>query len=233
MNRSRSGGKPDARTERWREHRVKVRAEFVDAAFRALDRLGPDVSMGDIAREAGAAKPKLYRHFEDKADLHATVVERVSDVLWERILLHVDLGRDAAAELVRRGVAEYALVVDEHPNVFRFLVHGHFARQADASERTLDIARRTVRRVADMTVAAVDRSEFDADDAEVLIAGVFGAVASVTEWWLGTNDRALPIEEFVRRLNTLVLGMVQAALADIGFTVDTGRPLAEALGVTS
>lgn len=37
------GVKVDARSERWREHRKKVRREIVEAAFRAIDRLGPDV----------------------------------------------------------------------------------------------------------------------------------------------------------------------------------------------
>lgn len=40
--------RPDARTERWREHREKVRGEVVDATFRALAEQGPDVSMDDI-----------------------------------------------------------------------------------------------------------------------------------------------------------------------------------------
>ena len=49
---SRSGHEPgvkvDARSERWREHRKKVRAEIVDAAFRAIDHLGPDVSLREV-----------------------------------------------------------------------------------------------------------------------------------------------------------------------------------------
>ena len=61
--------KVDARSERWREHRKKVRAEIVDAAFRSIDRLGPELSLREIAEEAGTAKPKIYRHFTDKSDL--------------------------------------------------------------------------------------------------------------------------------------------------------------------
>lgn len=63
------GVKVDARSERWREHRKKVRNEIVDAAFRAIDRLGPELSVRQIAEEAGTAKPKIYRHFTDKSDL--------------------------------------------------------------------------------------------------------------------------------------------------------------------
>jgi hypothetical protein len=39
------GVKVDARSERWREHRKKVRGEIVEAAFRAIDRLGPELSV--------------------------------------------------------------------------------------------------------------------------------------------------------------------------------------------
>jgi AcrR family transcriptional regulator len=84
--RSRSGHEPgvkvDARSERWREHRKKVRAEIVDAAFRAIDRLGPELSLREIAEEAGTAKPKIYRHFTDKSDLFQAIGERMRDMLW-------------------------------------------------------------------------------------------------------------------------------------------------------
>ena len=66
-------GKVDARSERWREHRKKVRAEIVDAAFRAIDLHGPEVSVREIAEEAGTAKPKIYRHFADKSDLFQAI----------------------------------------------------------------------------------------------------------------------------------------------------------------
>ncbi|MBD5832236.1 TetR/AcrR family transcriptional regulator, partial [Janibacter melonis] len=79
------GAKVDARSERWREHRKKVRNEIVDAAFRAIDRLGPELSVREIAEEAGTAKPKIYRHFHDKSDLFQAIGERLRDMLWTAI----------------------------------------------------------------------------------------------------------------------------------------------------
>ncbi len=84
--------KVDARSERWREHRKKVRAEIVDAAFRAIDRLGPAVSLREIAEEAGTAKPKIYRHFADKSDLFQAIGERMRDMLWSAIIPSVPAG---------------------------------------------------------------------------------------------------------------------------------------------
>ncbi len=120
-SRSRSGHEPgvkvDARSERWREHRKKVRAEIVDAAFRAIDRLGPDVSLREIAEEAGTAKPKIYRHFTDKSDLFQAIGQRMRDMLWSAIIPSVNVETDSAREIVGRGVEHYVELVDEHPNV--------------------------------------------------------------------------------------------------------------------
>lgn len=218
----------DARTERWREHRLKVREEFVDAAFRALDKFGPEVSMGDIAKEAGAAKPKLYRHFEDKTDLYNAIVDRVRDMLWEQLISGVDLTNDSARELVRRGAAEYALVVSEHPNVFRFMLHSHFAQQSDDSERALQSARQSAKRAADLFAELAADTAVDVDSVELVIYSIFGAVGSATDWWLGANrlkPQPMPIEKFVAYLAETIAALTAANARLNGIVIDTDLPL--------
>nr|WP_227999281.1 TetR/AcrR family transcriptional regulator [Nocardia australiensis] len=218
----------DARTERWREHRRKVRDEFVDAAFRALDKFGPEVSMGDIAKEAGAAKPKLYRHFEHKTDLYNAIVDRIRDMLWERIISSIDLTHDSARELVRRGAAEYVLVVTEHPNVFRFMLHGHFTQQADDSERALQSARQSAKRAADLFAGLVDDKSVEVASIELVNYSVFGAVASATDWWLGANRveaNAMPIEKFVAYLAEIISALVEANARLNGIVIEADLPL--------
>ncbi|MCP2277399.1 TetR/AcrR family transcriptional regulator [Nocardia amikacinitolerans] len=225
----------DARTERWRAHRVKVRDEFVDAAFRALDKFGPEVSMGDIAKEAGAAKPKLYRHFEDKTDLYNAIVDRVRDMLWERIISSIDLSNDSARELVRRGAAEYALVVTEHPNVFRFMLHSHFTQQADESERALQSARQSARRAAEMFAGLVEDESIDVASIELVNYSIFGAVASATDWWLGANrlqGNAMPIEKFVAYIAEIVSALAEANARLNGIVINADLPLHSAFSTT-
>src|SRR3954454_10413398 len=101
------GVKVDARSERWREHRKKVRAEIVDAAFRAIDRLGPELSLREIAEEAGTAKPQIYRHFTDKSDLFQAIGERLRDMLWTAIFPSINVSTDSAHEVIRRSVEQY------------------------------------------------------------------------------------------------------------------------------
>jgi AcrR family transcriptional regulator len=224
----REGQRPDARTERWREHRAVVREEFVDAAFRALGKIGPDVSMDDIAKEAGTAKPKLYRHFKDKVDLFDAIVDRVQDMLWERVLSSINLMSDSAGELVRRGATEYAKVVTEYPNVFRFMVHSHFTHQMDESERTLQSARQSARRAAELFSHALDDDSIDGDYAELTIYSIFGAVASATDWWLGANRTQgdpMAIDKFVEYLATTVSSLAESTARLSGMTVDPNLPL--------
>ncbi|TDP42973.1 TetR family transcriptional regulator [Nocardia ignorata] len=221
----------DARTERWRAHRVQVRIEFVEAAFRALDAHGPDVSMGDIAKEAGAAKPKLYRHFEDKTDLYNAIVDRVREMLWERLLGGIDLTHDSAAELVRRAAAEYVAVVSEHPNVFRFILHSHFSQQARETERALAAARQSARRAAEFIAGLLPDESVDVAGIELVSYSIFGAVASATDWWLGANQRevsAMPVERFIDYLAESISALAQAHARFNGVRIEPDEPLRDA-----
>ena len=135
------GVKVDARSERWREHRKKVRSEIVDAAFRAIDRLGPDLSVREIAEEAGTAKPKIYRHFTDKSDLFQAIGERLRDMLWAAIFPSIDFATDSAREVIRRSVDEYVSLIDKHPNVLRVFIQDRSAAAASRPIATLNEGR--------------------------------------------------------------------------------------------
>ncbi|MFI9635620.1 TetR/AcrR family transcriptional regulator [Nocardia sp. NPDC051929] len=218
----------DARTERWREHRRKVREEFVDAAFRALDKFGPAVSMGDIAKEAGAAKPKLYRHFEDKTDLYNAIVDRVRDLLWEQVMTSFDLTGDSAGDLVRRAASEYVLVVSRQPNVFRFMLHSHFTQRSDDADRALQSARQSARRAAELFAGVVDDESVRVENVQLVIYSIFGAVASATDWWLGVNrlePPAMTAEQFADYLSETIFALVAASARLHGIAIAADRPL--------
>ena len=162
------GAKVDARSERWREHRKKVRGEIVDAAFRAIDRLGPELSVREIAEEAGTAKPKIYRHFHDKSDLFRAIGERLRDMLWAAIFPSIDLKTDSAREVIRRAVEEYVNLVDQHPNVLRVFIQGRSA----ASPQILNEGRGITLAVADMFDNEL--REMELDHAAIELAGARG-----------------------------------------------------------
>src|SRR3954447_21317314 len=194
------GVKVDARSERWREHRKKVRAEIVDAAFRAIDKLGPELSLREVAEEAGTAKPKIYRHFTDKADLFQAIGERMRDELWAAIFPSINLSSDPAREVVRRSVEQYVRLVDQHPNVLRFLIQGRFAEQSESTMRALNEGRGITLAMADMFSNELREMELDGAAMELAAFTTYGAAAAATDWWLGPNvdsPRRMPPDEFI------------------------------------
>ena len=71
---------------------VRNRAAILEAAKRLVAEQGTEVAMGEVARVAGVAVGTLYRHFPNKADLLAAVVNEYVEALaddaqgaWERV----------------------------------------------------------------------------------------------------------------------------------------------------
>ncbi|MFI6044780.1 TetR/AcrR family transcriptional regulator [Nocardia sp. NPDC051321] len=219
--------RPDARTERWRAHREQVRGEFVDAAFRALAEHGPDVSMDDIARAAGCAKPKLYRHFADKTDLYLSILERVQNMLWERVLAKISLTTDSVAELIRTAIAEYVAVVEEQPDVFRFLVHSRLAQQAEQPERAIEVAQRSALLAAQMVEERLEGQNVDTGSLELTAYAIFGAVGSATDWWLGANRaraEVMSTERFAQHVSIIARNMLDGVAELNNLPLDVRKP---------
>ena len=71
---------------------VRNRTAILEAAKQLVTEQGAEVAMGEIAQVAGVAVGTLYRHFPNKADLLAAVVNEYVDALaddaqgaWERV----------------------------------------------------------------------------------------------------------------------------------------------------
>ena len=220
--------KVDARSERWREHRKKVRADIVDAAFRAIDRLGPELSVQEIAAEAGTAKPKIYRHFHDKSDLFQAIGERLRDMLWAAIIPSIDLKTDSARDVIGCAVGEYVSLVDRHPNVLRVFIQERSAGTPQSTAQFLEAGRGITLAVADMFDNELREMELDHAAIELAAHAAFGAAASATDWWLGpdrASPRRMPHEQFVAHLTTIIVGVIAGTAEALGVTMDPGLPI--------
>lgn len=227
-----AGGKVDARSERWREHRKKVRGEIVEAAFRAIDRLGPEVSVREIAEEAGTAKPKIYRHFTDKSDLFQAIGERLRDMLWAAIFPSVDFAINSAREIIRRSVEEYVKLVDQHPNVLRFFFQGRFPERSESTMRALNEGRGITLAIAAMFSNELREMELDPDAIELAAFAAFGSAQAATDWWLGPepdSPRRMPHEAFVAHLTTIMMGLIGGTAESLGISMDPDLPLHSAV----
>ncbi|HMO10704.1 MAG TPA: TetR family transcriptional regulator [Actinotalea sp.] len=110
----------DGRSTRWDSHRSARREELVHAARRAVHRIGPDVSMEEIAQAAATSKSIVYRYFVDKPGLQAAVGAAVLADL--NAALDEAAGRATTPRDALRGMVDAYLAMVEHsPNVYWFV----------------------------------------------------------------------------------------------------------------
>ncbi|HEV2781131.1 MAG TPA: TetR/AcrR family transcriptional regulator [Actinophytocola sp.] len=207
----------DGRSERWRAHRVERRAEFVDAALRALEKYGPEVAVAQIAAEAGVAKPRLYRHFDDKADLFRAVQDRISTTLWQHLTAALNPD-DAPAHLVRHGLDAFLSVVDEHPNTFRLMM-----APGSPTERALEDGKKIADVLAALIAGQLATLGVDTSGAEPWGHALAGAVGGATHWWL--EHRSISKQQLIDHLSTVILGSMEGIAKSAGVVVDLDEPI--------
>ena len=206
-------GKPgDGRATRWDSHREERRGELVEAAVRAIDRHGPDVSMAAIAIEAGVSKPVLYRYFSDKDQLHAAVGQWGADEVLSRVV--PALLRDAPIrERIERAVAAYLAAIEEHHQVFLLLVR----HRAGSGDPLADGKARIAAALARVLGDALRDLDIDAAGAEPWAQSVVGLGLTTGEWWL--ERRTMSRAAVSRYLAAFVWHALEGA------TTEAGRPI--------
>ncbi|HWI42995.1 MAG TPA: TetR/AcrR family transcriptional regulator [Nocardioides sp.] len=169
----------DGRATRWDDHRAQRRAAFVEAAVRAIDAVGPDASIADIAAEAGVSKPVLYRYFSDKGELHVAVGAWGAQLVLDRIVAAV-LTPATARERVTSAVGAYLDTIAEHPQAYLMLSRRSATGVDPLADGKTLIATKLARLLAD----ALRELGGDTGAAEPWAHAVVGMGASVGQWWL-------------------------------------------------
>ncbi|MGI5502803.1 TetR/AcrR family transcriptional regulator [Lentzea sp. CA-135723] len=213
---------PDARRERWKGHREQRRAEFVEATIAAVAKKGPDVGMEDVAAEAGVSKPVLYRHFTDKSDLYLAVGQRATEVLMER------MGPALAAEgsirdRITRIVDAYLSVIEENPNLYRFVVKGSFADrpvEKDVVAEDKNLIAATLARLIGDYLRAFD---MDSGGAEPWAHALVGMVQNAGDWWL--DRQTMSRANLSDYLATIIWHALDGLLRSAGVEIDPATPL--------
>ncbi|WP_045314791.1 TetR/AcrR family transcriptional regulator [Lentzea aerocolonigenes] len=213
---------PDARRERWKGHREQRRAEFVEATIAAVARKGPDVGMEDIAAEAGVSKPVLYRQFTDKSDLYLAVGQRATELLMDR------MGPALAADgpiraRIERIIDAYLSVIEENPNLYRFVVKGSFVDrpvEKDVAQEDKNLIAATLARILGDYLRAF---EMDSGGAEPWAHGLVGMVQNAGDWWL--DRQTMSRANLSDYLATIIWHAIDGLLREAGIQADPAKPL--------
>lgn len=186
------------------------REALLAAADLVVQRDGSSSSMAAIAAEAGITKPILYRHFGDKSGLYAALAARHTD----RLLVDLTAALRSAGtarDRVRRTVDAYLVVVEDEPQVYRFLVQSVEAAPVRRQVRGF-IARLQEQLGAGIAVEL----GLPAGDVRAAswAAGIIGMVQAAGEWWL--DGGPCTRQELAEQLTDLLWGAYAAAAAERG-----------------
>jgi AcrR family transcriptional regulator len=207
---SASAQQPDGRSARWDEHRLARRRELVEAAVRAIRRHGAGVGMDEIAAVAGTSKTVVYRHFTDRAGLYEAVADRVDGTIIRGITRAAGGAEGGGSlpprEVVRAVIAAYLHLVDDDPEVYRFIVNAPILPPGERPDG--DVAAGMTGRVAEhvaQIVAAGHAGEVDGATAHLWGVALVGMVRAAADAWLaeGGAEAGRSADDLADALTTL------------------------------
>lgn len=187
------------------------RAALLDAADRVIREAGPDASMTAIAAAAGITKPILYRHFGDKGGLYRALAERYAGPMLEQLVSILGTYTDRQ-ERMRVMMSEYFRLIEEDPEIYRFLMHRALREQPEVATSIAGLTS-----VVAAGIAETIKREMGLDDrhdaaVRAWAHGIVGLVQLSGDWWLET--RLLSREELVHHLSALLWSGLDGLTAD-------------------
>ena len=221
------GAKVDARSERWREHRKKVRGEIVEAAFRAIDRLGPETEC------AGNRRRGRHRQAEDLPALPRQVRPVPGDRgTSARHVVGGDLPVDRPEDRLgprgdpaqsSRSTSTSSTAPQRTAGLHSGALRGHPA----IDRPILNEGREITLAMADLFDTELREMELDHAAMELAAHAAFGSAASATDWWLGPDPTARgECRATVRRApTTIMMGVIVGTAEVLGIAMDPDRPI--------
>jgi AcrR family transcriptional regulator len=194
--RRRPGRPPGARVGR-----SVRREEYLDAIISTIRRLGPEVTLAELAEGAGMSKPVLYDHFSDRLGLTAAVLAKLVEAVAGDALLAVLAGGEPV-ELHARTFEVFVGFVEREPQIYGWVLRG--ARDLPSTLHELPMAMESCNRLSKVIGSLMRGAGVDSGAAEPWAFGIVGFVFAATEWWLArpTMSRA----DFVDYLAQFVWG---------------------------
>lgn len=212
----------DGRAARWTGHRAARREELIDAAITAVNELGSDVGMDQIAAAANTSKPVIYRYFTDKDDLYRAVGARVVRQIVDTLLA---VGDDPDPQaLLRASIDAYLQLLGDYPQLFRFVTQHRVFNEARVGPKPQPGAGSGA--VADVLTAALGEQlrsiGLDPGAAQPWGEAAVGFIRAASLWWLDHPD-AMTRVQLTDYLAALLWGGGAGVYQSAGLRVE-GRP---------
>lgn len=217
----------DGRTHRWTEHKAQRRDEVLDAAVAAIETVGVDVTVKQIAERLGLPRPVVYRHFDGRPDLDEQIRGRILEQLLAELLptLRPD---GTVRHAVQHAVGTYLHWVDRHPLLHRFLGTGSHHDGGVGSPALLGARNVVGSQLAELFAAVLRAFDADAALARPMAFGVMGLVDGAVNAWRG-EPGSLTAAQLERQLTLSLLALIDANARPLGIPITADTPVSALL----
>ncbi|CAH0532349.1 HTH-type transcriptional repressor FabR [Vibrio stylophorae] len=188
------------------QQKEKTRRTLIDAAFNQLsaERSFSNLSLREVAREAGIAPTSFYRHFKDMDELGLTMVDE-GGLLLRQLMRQARQRIAKEGSVIRTSIETFMEFVESSPNVFRLLLR---ERSGTSPDFRAAVAREVDHFIAELTeylVARADQSPEEAfTQAEAMVTVVFSSGANALD--MDEMARAELAERLVMQLRMIAKG---------------------------
>ncbi|HSP10327.1 MAG TPA: TetR/AcrR family transcriptional regulator [Candidatus Dormibacteraeota bacterium] len=174
---------------------------MVKAAVRAIRRLGPAVTMADIAREAGVSKPILYRQFTGKTDLHAEVAATATAALIAELQAASDREAQRHGQLTSV-INAYLAYVGRERRLVGFLRQTPTSSTASTGQPAQQFASTLATRISIMLRDELPANGADPGPTDAWAVALVGYVQAAADWWV--SGQAVPQTVVAEQLAWLI-----------------------------
>lgn len=219
-------GEPDAvdgRAARWSGQHERRRAQFVEAALLAIAEEGPAVSTDQVARRAGVARTRLYKHFDGAADLNRAIAGRAAELVVAD-LEPVWKPQGSPLEMIRTAVATHLRWLSEHANLYRYLTRQSASGSTAGPDAVADVKSSIAQHLTTLFEHHLEQLGIGDVHLEPLAYGLVGYVDAAAARWV-ERPGDVTLERMVDELADAVWAVIGNVLERHGIALDPAEPL--------
>ncbi|MPZ92687.1 MAG: TetR family transcriptional regulator [Actinobacteria bacterium] len=181
-----------------------TRRRILLATWEAIEEIGADIRLRDVAERAGVSRQAVYLHFGDRGNLLLALVEFMPETLgFPKLLAHV-FAATSGVEMLRRAVELHSTYNAKIDSVARVLEAAQYQDPAlgaawrERMTRSRAAHRMIVQRIADEGRLADGWTVEDAGD-------LFYTVTMQTPWRELTRELGWSSDRYAERMTKLLL----------------------------
>ncbi|QUM75053.1 HTH-type transcriptional repressor FabR [Moritella sp. 24] len=188
------------------QQKEKTRRSLINASFRLVtaERSYSNLSLREVAREAGIAPTSFYRHFCDMEELGLTMVDE-GGLTLRQLMRQARQRIETGGSVIKTSVETFMEFVEQNPNIFRVLLR---ERSGTSAAFRAAVTRELRHFGAELTDYIEVSSKLSRDEATVqsaaMVTIVFNAGAESLD--LSNEERRALSERTIMQLRMIAKG---------------------------